>query len=153
MTFNPLTRINELDTEINVKEGRRLIEQCIETGLTQWTSPKFQAFLMRTIAYYLTYKPKRFMRGILYARWAFTQMPDGVNAAFKQKLGRIASGQPFNTLGNDDDAYPFWQCCPWPARSIYCSPWNGQMFLWSVSIEADRMLEREIKTRQVVLAE
>ncbi|MEO0539413.1 MAG: hypothetical protein AAFZ80_00960 [Cyanobacteria bacterium P01_A01_bin.105] len=143
MTTSPIERISQLDTEADYSEGIKLAEHCIETGIVQWTNPKFQYFLSGVVSYYL-FRPKKFLRGVIYARWIAETMPNGVNDEFKDRLSLIGQGRPASVMGFAD--VPAFM--PWPARNVYCAPWHGRMFLWSVKAEADARLATDLRRRQ-----
>jgi hypothetical protein len=72
--------INSLDIEEQRVEAEHLIEACFETGFFPWGSPKFQVFLHAYLLACLSYRPHRFMRGLICARHIAYLMPDTMDA-------------------------------------------------------------------------
>lgn len=126
MNSNPVTELNKLG-RYDYLEAAPLINQCLEKGLYQWTSPLFVVHLRHQIQSW-SMGVETFMRSVIYARHLAEIMPSGIDDETRCYFQRLGTGQ----VGEDD--YPI--SCLWPR--VYTSIWNPKLFWIGREIQASR---------------
>ena len=101
--------LNALDIEEERVEAEPLIEACFEAGFFPWDNPKFQVFLHSYLLACLSYRPHRFMRGLICARHIADMMPDTMDADLAKDIRSWAD------LGLTDNLIEI--SCRWPGAA------------------------------------